>query len=447
MPPQIPNIYTLGQVQVNSQPLVNLQAQLLAKQQAKDEALDKYFQGQMKDLSRKGIADNDMNGFNNRLKAVKDYWYSNKDNISRGGAAQRDFENQIEDLRDFIYKSTGKKEQLGKIYELKAKGDINDEDLPIIGKISAPLDDKQNRLKPDGTEYSLADFSAFVPLPDVQKQNSYWGAITQGLDPKTREYEKDAKGNIIYKEAMPGSFVKVASYSDKYNTDQLYDMANRAAEFVNTDKSFRKMYSTLLKNPTDSKFVELKAAYDQYFPGEIMDTPEELAKADAVLRFKNYGKSGQEKFTDVRGQKAYESALISGRAKAGGYVTDLSQYDILGPYTEYKGIKTKGFGGGKTLVYKKDVDPKDYELIADKDVIPFVDSNGDEYFEVDPNTGDWKAENATISASSVARRNLDRTTLGEEKRGVFGFKPGVSLTQQKDKKGRPPLSSFSKQPK
>lgn len=426
---QLPNIYTLGQVQVSTQPLAQLQGQLLAKKQAREEALDKYFEVKTKELTKKGIADNDVLGYEDRLKKLQNYWTENKADISKGGMSQRNFEYMVDDLKDYTGRSVFKKEELGKIYQLRIKGDISDDDIPLIGKVESPLDDP-SRLKPNGVAYGLGDFSAVVTLPDTQKQAAYWNAVSQDFKPKVREFEKDAKGNITYAPTMPGSFTKVAKYTERYGDDQIKAMAERAADFTSTDKSFRKLYNNLLSNPTDPKFVELKTAYDQYFPGDIMDRPEELAKADAVIRYKNFLNTGEEKFTDVRGQKAYENALIASRQKTAGGEVDLSEYDLLGPYTQSKGVKTRGFlgmGSGKTLIYKKDIDPKDYELIADKDVMPFIDSKGEEYFEVDPNTGDWKAENSTINASSVARRNLDRTTLAEEKRGALRIKPGSPI--------------------
>lgn len=433
MPPQIPNIYTLGQIQVSTQPLAQLQGRLLAQKQAKEEALNKYFEGQLKDLSREGIALNDFTDFEKKKKDIQDYWIQNKDSISRGGSAKMDFDNRVDDLKSFISQSKDKKTQLAKINELRLKGDIDEDDLPLIDRIGAPVMDKSKRLKPDGTPYSLFDFSAAVPLPDVSKQNSFWGAVSQGLKPKMRDYEKDQSGKVIYSELMPGSFEKVAKYTDRYTKDQLVDMANRASGFAATDKSFRKLYSSVLKNPEDPKFVELAKVYTEYFPNDIMDRPEEVAKADAILRFSKFGESGQEKFRDVKAQKAFESQLIQSRSKGREGVIDLSEYDVLGPYTESKGVTSKGLfgglfgGGGKTLVYKRDIDPKDYELIADENVIPFTDNAGEEYFIVDPESGDWKAENVTISRSSAARRNLDRTTLAEEKRGATKFKPSAPI--------------------
>jgi|GEM_PF-4920623 len=436
---RIPNVYTLGQIQLNTQPLVQLQGQLLAKRKAQEDALDKYFSDAAGKLTSTGMRGQDVAGFLKRKDDLMKEGIARKNEIAKGGLAKQDFNSKFDKLFSDIERS----KQAAKLqYELdqeRFKKNLNEDDLPKLDAINRSIYDDAHYKDPfTKTSYSFSDFSPAVQLPDASKQASYWSAVSQGYTPKLKEYEKDERGNIVYKPTMPGSFTKVAKFNQKFSDDQIVGMANRAADFASTDKSFRKLYNTLLKSPTDPKFVELKAVYDQYFPGDIMDRPEELAKADAILRFKTFTNTGEEKFTDVRAQKAYESALISSRQKGGaGEEVDLSLYDVLGPYTEAKGVQSKGlfggfFGGrGKTLVYRKDIDPKDYELIADKDVLPFVDANGEEFFEVDPNTGDWKAENATISASSVARRNLDRTTLAEEKRGVTQFKPGLPIPAKK----------------
>jgi hypothetical protein len=450
---QLPNIYTLGQVQVSTQPLAQLQGQLLAKKQAREEALDKYFEVKTKELTKKGIADNDVVGYEDRLKKLQNYWTQNKADISKGGMSQRNFEYMVDDLKDYTGRSVSKKEELGKVYQLRIKGDISDDDIPLIGKIEAPLDDP-SRLKPNGVAYGLGDFSAAVKLPDTQKQDAFWSAVSRDYKPKVIEYEKDAKGNFIYTSRGLGSFTNVYKFTERYADDQILGMADRAAEFVATDKDFRTLYDNILNDaakatkenkPLDPRFVELQVAYNDFYPSDIMDRPEEVVKAAAIVRYKKFLNTGEKDVVDEKAEEKYKSASIISRQKAAGGEVDLSQYDVLGPYTKSKGVKTKGFfgiGAGKTLVYKKDIDPKDYELIADKDVMPFVDNNGEEYFEVDPNTGDWKAENATINASSAARRNLDRTTLSEEKRGALRFKPSVPA-----KTTRPPLSTFKKKNK
>ena len=337
MPPQISNIYTLGQVEVSSQPLAQLEGKLLAQQQAKQEALNKFFEGQMKDLSRKGIADNDVEDFNKKLGEVKNYWFQNKGDISRGGAARREFDDKIEDLKSFIYESTGKKEEMAIIDKLRLEGKINDEDIHLIDKVGAPISRKDLRTKPDGTKYSLSDFSAYVPLPDINEQNSYWNLITEGVQPKSKDYEKDAKGNVIYKSAGPGSFEKIAKYKEKYNDNQILEMSERAALFTSKNKKFRKLYSTMLneaKNaisnnlPPSDEFTKLANAYSKFFPADEMDTPEELARAAAIAQLQAYSKEGEDKIRDRAGQISYGKKFSSGGAGAtgGGGGIDLSEY-------------------------------------------------------------------------------------------------------------------------
>ena len=447
---QLPNIYTLGQVQVSSQPLAQLQGQLLAKKQAKEEALDKYYNDLTGKITSAGMHSKDIPGFLKEKEDLAKYWNSNKNEISKGGLAKQEFDARANKIFSHVEQSKG---DVKFLYDMRDK-EIEDEDMPKLAARGRSIYDPAYYKDPNTlTPYDYSDFTHFVPLPDVAKQNSYWGAITQGFEPKTREYEKDARGNIIYT-PIPDSFGKKAKYKEGYGVDQIKAMADRAASYVSTDEGYKKLYNIPLNDaakatkqnlPLSPEFVELKKAFDYYYPGGIMDTPEEVAKAAAIVRLQKIKNEGEEKIPGDKSKFYATDAAIKARAAGGGGEVDLSQYDVLGPITASKGVKTKGFfgiGSGKTLVYKKDIDPKDYELIADKDVMPFVDNNGEEYFEVDPNTGDWKAENATINASSAARRNLDRTTLSEEKRGALRFKPSVPA-----KTTRPPLSTFQKKNK
>lgn len=444
---QLPNIYTLGQVQVSSQPLAQLQGQLLAKKQAREEALDKYFENKTKELSRKGIADNDYDNYNKKLNGIKDYWYKNKDSISKGGLAQRDFESMVDDLKDFTYQSINKKNEIAKVAELVAAKKIEDDkDVNVLSRIELPIG-HPDRLKPNGTPYGLSDFKAYIPMPEVSELKSFWDFTKEGMKPKDVEYEKDAKGKIIYTPVGPDSFDTKVKFKEKFSNDQINAMADKAAQLAAYSDRFQKYFNLYLNNPTSPEFAELKQIHMEQFPGNEMDTPQEVARALSVLNNRKFVNTGEKVIPGKKKEAEYKSALTVSRQKAGGGEVDLSEYDLLGQYAQAKGKKSKGIfgigGGSKIYINKKDIDPKDYELIASKDVQPLTDKFGEEYFEVDPNTGDWKAENATISAASVARRLFDRTSLSEEKRGATGFKPSAPIPgKAKDK--RPPLSSFKK---
>lgn len=436
----IPNIYTFGQVQLDTQPLAQLQGRLIAKKQAEEEALNKYFTDASGKLTPTGMRQQDVAEFLKKKDELMREGIAKKAEISRGGLAKQEFNSKLSQLFADIDKS----KQVGKLeydlFKAKQEGKLNKKDYPKLDAIKYsiynPSHYKDFNTK---TSYSFDDFSPAIKLPDAAKQASFYNAVSQDLKPKEKEYEKDDKGKIIYTPGMPGSFKKIAKFTERYSDDQIKGMADKASQFTKFDDGFYKLFQSYLddaadatknKMPISPEFKELNDLYTKFYPGDIMDEPEEVAKAVTIRNFKNVVNTGTDEEEDKEAAARFQSQQILSRQKSGGGEIDLSQYDVLGPYTKAKGVKTKGFlgiGGGKTLIYKKDIDPKDYELIADKDVMPFVDAKGDEYFEVDTNTGDWKAENATINASSVARRNLDRTTLAEEKRGALRIKPGSPI--------------------
>lgn len=424
MAEQLPNIYTFGQLRVDTTPLAALQGKLLAQRQAKDEALNKYFEKQMGSLSREGIYENDVEDYDKSIAELKNYWKQNAQSIKKGGQSKIDFDNRVQEIKDLVYKSKEKKKDLLEANKLRLDGKIDtDDDLLVIQKIEKRIKDP-SRLKADGTPYSFKDFSAFVPVFDPNKRKSFFSVVSDGMKP---EVEKSIK-----KTPLPGGDIE-ETFELSYTPEQLKFMQERAALSLATDKVANNYYQKLKANPNKpenaSVIAKLKQAWDNsgLHQGDEMDSPEDFAMADVLLEFYQKPKPTKSKTYNITKASSERGA---GKPAKG---VDLSEYDMLGAYTESKGVKTKGLfgglfgGGGKTLVYRKDIDPNDYKLIAGNDVIPYMDNSGNEYFIVDPNTGDWQAENATISASSVARRNLDRTSLAEEKRGGTGLKPGAPI--------------------
>lgn len=342
---QLPNIYTLGQIQVSSQPLAQLQGQLLAKKRAQEEALDKYFTDAAGKLTTSGMRQQDIPGFLQRKDELMKEGIARKNEIAKGGLAKQEFSSKFDKLFGDIERSKQAAKLQYDLAQAKQKGDLNEDDFPKLDAISRSIYEDTHYKDPvTKATYSFADFSPAVELPDTSKQASYWSAISQGYTPKLKEYEKDPKGNIIYRPTMPGSFTKAVKFNERFSDDQIVGMADRAADFASTDKSFRKLYSSILNDaakateanaPLNPRFVELKKVYDQYFPGDIMDRPEEVAKADAILRFKTFTNTGEEKFVDERARLRAQSMEIQSRSggRAGGGVgmIDLSEYsDVPG---------------------------------------------------------------------------------------------------------------------
>jgi hypothetical protein len=78
------------------------------------------------------------------------------------------------------------------------------------------------------------------------------------------------------------------------------------------------------------------------------------------------------------------------------------------------------------VVYKKDIASADLDLITNNGKVNPIDDEDGAYFIVRPD-GDWEGEGGQIiTAASVARANLDKTSLSEEKR-----LPKVPTTKKK----------------
>ena len=149
----------------------------------------------------------------------------------------------------------------------------------------------------------------------------------------------------------------------------------------------------------------------------IIDSPEELAAAEAIMQAQSMVKKGEELRLDK--ELANQRAQVNISLNKGGGSTptdDLANYDVLETYkNKVSEIVRKKDGVTETFngINVKDVDKKDQELIG---VEPYKD-NGLTYYRVRPD-GDWEGKGGqVISWAKVAQANLDKTAANEVKRG------------------------------
>jgi len=182
----IPNIYTFGQVQLDTQPLAQLQGKLLAQQEAKQEALNKYFQKQMGDLSREGIAENDVADWNAELDELKNFWKSNSNQIKKGGEAKLEFDKRLQEIKDLTYQSKEKKKELselGKMATIQGK-QFTDSDMKVIDGMGKPIRSKERINPSTGKPWNYLDFSTQVPAFDASKRGAWFNNVSSGIDPE-----------------------------------------------------------------------------------------------------------------------------------------------------------------------------------------------------------------------------------------------------------------------
>lgn len=165
-----PHLYTGGATVFNSSPYVNFAANLMAKKQAKDEALENYYQNLNKSINPAGVRTQDINGFMEKTNGLQTFWQQNKDAIKNprldNGKAQTEYNSRFQDIQGYINQS--KQEELRKkpFIDLLADPDkrerISDKMLYDVHLHDLPLTDP-NRKSFDITQ---EDFNPKLLSPD-----------------------------------------------------------------------------------------------------------------------------------------------------------------------------------------------------------------------------------------------------------------------------------------
>jgi len=280
-------IYTLGAVRFNTQPLAQLKGQLLAKKAAKEEALNKYFTDLQGKINTAGVRTKDLKldpknpaspGILTDIENWQKDWSANRESISKGGLAQQEHLNKFNEIVRKIQQSKDRVKNLDEVSKLKQQGKINEEDLPIIDKIDASIYDPKGYKEDGVTEYGIGDFSEFVPTWDVPKIKQFVDYAAAGMEPAGKADEK----TII----DPYTKRKVTTFDKVYTQDQLMKMAEKAIA-IESDKGGYKTFNKILQEgerdiPSD-QFISLAKAYNIVSPNDIMDTPLKVAAASIVL--------------------------------------------------------------------------------------------------------------------------------------------------------------------
>ena len=78
------NLYSGEAERFNSQPSVTLAANLMAKRQAREDALDKYYSGLPNTINDKGVRDIDIPVIHQKVGEMQQYYMQNKAQIQQG---------------------------------------------------------------------------------------------------------------------------------------------------------------------------------------------------------------------------------------------------------------------------------------------------------------------------------------------------------------------------
>lgn len=331
MVPISPEIYSSTAVVMDNRGLADYiartQQRLAAQKAAKDEALDKYFNDLQNKINTAGVRTQDLKmnpadpnspGILTDIEQWGNNWMQNKEAIRKGGLPQQQHLNKFQEIIRKIQQSKDRAKTSDEINKLRIEGKIDEEDFPTVQKIDASIYDPRG-YKEDGiTEYSLGDFSAFVPTWDVPKRKQYIDFAASGIDPAGRINEK----TVV--DSYTGN--KVTTFDKVYTQDQLKKMAEKAIA-IGSDKSGLKTYKKILqegeRDVPSEEFISLAKAYNSVFRDDAMDTPLKVAAADIILNKMGVVGTGR----TAEGRPSKGTTINIGTGKEEGYFPYWSQIE------------------------------------------------------------------------------------------------------------------------
>lgn len=221
-----------------------------------------------------------------------------------------------------------------------------------------------------------------------------------------------------------------------YTPEGIKVIASRIADRVQNDPNLKSSYQVKGQSLPPEELAKYNVIAKKYFPNMEVDDDDPVSVAIAEALIEGEARKKPTRVFDRKAFATYQSGLISSRQK--GADDGLLNYDLLGKYNKAKGQLIDIAKEGKTkeerivtptrVVLVKDIPSQDYDLITNKEsVFPYTEG-GRSYFIVRED-GSWEGKGGqVIDQFAVARANLDKTSLSEQRRIEQGILPTKNET-------------------
>lgn len=246
-----PRMYSGGAVVFNNQPSVNAYANLLARQQAKMDAMDNYERSRINSVNEAGMRDNERKIFDDQLADLRSHYNNNKQKISKGNSKEAfDYEKKFRGVRDLIATSkdrAARHDAALKYYNERLKVDgrvpddfmkeLHENDLPIGTKVVDEATGEMRETKPfDITKWA----SEAKPFNAATYLKRFTGVKRTPSSPR---YEKIEGQPLKQNEVIEETFDAGGKQSIAAIASDMYDNSH----------SFSNQVSTEIKDPTRRK--------------------------------------------------------------------------------------------------------------------------------------------------------------------------------------------------
>lgn len=253
-------LYTGGDVALDSTPYrVAYQRQQQIKQ-AREDALDKYYQNLPNTVNDKGVRDQEIPVINNAKDQLQQYWMQNKDAIKKGNTPQNyNYQKMIRDIQGVIQESKNRAATSAKIATLRGnpKYDYIFRDPKLVEQIQA-------HDEPIGADGSTGiNFNQLTLPPAPFDQQKYLGNFTG-------QHAIKPTNEITYQPIDGDRFNRTQISTPKLSSDDLNKIHISASTELANNPSFEKYLKENVLND-EVKTAALSKLFQEKYGHPVQD--------------------------------------------------------------------------------------------------------------------------------------------------------------------------------
>lgn len=447
-----------GAAPLNSLPFVNIALQQRARKQAREQAIDQYYQKLPDTINDKGIRDQEIPIINEYKNKIFEYGYKNKEALRKGdGAAQLGLQQLVREAQSVARESQdlGRRGlERGKMYLSKeGRWAVDDDEFMAAEEAeSQPLymvKDGQIVRNPSHNKMDMVGLLSNRPFDEKEFGKELQSKVKYGTKTQTTNDPDNPLYDIVSEIPSLDESAKGKIYA--FGAEKLH--GNRRFEDFIKKKTPEQLQilgqiykDTYGKEPTEDEDYAAGYVISQLPIQSIKQKRPQDTDAVMDKRAKTAAAEWDRRNKITFGQSMQKIAAN----KAAGQVPDNLGYVSDEVVSEY-GVPLQS---GKTFVDITNVDPERIDIITNRDLskkklgvaaveIDMKQPDGSlkrmKGYYVDPATGDWEGKGGQKVSREAAKDRYIQSKAGTKFKAQSGTK-GSENTKQKPKKD--PLGLF-----
>lgn len=268
------NPYGGGAIIFDSTPYVEYYLKEQQKEDAKNEAIDKYYQEEMSKISPAGMRSEDLPVFTDRYNQLKKLWIENKEaikNPAKYGFEKAQQYNQLKaDLMSMPIESKEEKEKEATVLKLLA--DPSKRELIDMPTLSEAIRIQKMPIRSEGRQpIDLANLPFVAKEMTPQEKMAYQKSILSLA----------GKDKTVGQPIKIGKFEEKVTETEKFSDDNLRKLGEIARKDALTNKNLQRTAKLDFERITPEMKLELNALHNQIY-GRPIQGAEDLAAASII---------------------------------------------------------------------------------------------------------------------------------------------------------------------